>query len=70
MKPLINKAASLVTGTVLFALSCVMAGLGLAVMSVLALFALSVVGLALLAAPFVASAQNGESDTADTTATA
>ena len=52
MNTMINKAASAVSGVALFAIGCVMAGMGLAVVSVLALFALVAVGLAIVAAPF------------------
>lgn len=51
MKNLINKATSTELGVVLFAIGCVMAGIGLAAMSLLGLFALSVTSLALLARP-------------------
>jgi hypothetical protein len=57
MKNLINKATSLVSGAVLFAFGVVMAGLGLATLGVLGLFALSTVGVALLASPFVTLTQ-------------
>ncbi len=69
MKPLINKAASTASGVALFAIGCVMAGLGLATMSLLALFALAAVGIALLAAPFVAIAQADKAPENDTAAT-
>lgn len=66
MKPFINKAASLVSGAALFAVGVVMAGLGLAAVSVLALFALCAVGVALLASPLVALAQTRETGADDT----
>jgi hypothetical protein len=70
MKTLINKATSTVSGVVLFAIGCVMAGIGLAAMSFLALFALSAVGLALLASPLIAIAQTGATDADDAEDTA
>ena len=70
MKTLINKAASIVTSVVLFAFGCVIAGLGLAAMSVLVLFAMSAVGVALLASPIVAMAQASETNADDTVDTA
>jgi hypothetical protein len=66
MKNLINKATSLMSGAALFAFGVVMAGIGLATISVLALLALTAVGMALLAAPFAAMAQTSEVDADDT----
>jgi hypothetical protein len=69
MKTLITKAKSIISGGALFACGCVMAGIGLAVMSLLALFALFAVGVALLAAPFVALGRAdglNENDVVDT----
>lgn len=66
MKNLINKATSLVSGAALFAFGVIMAGMGLATISVLALLALSAVGMALLAAPFAAMAQTSEDDAQNT----
>ena len=57
MKSLMTKIASMFSGVALFALGCVMAGLGFAAISTLALFALAALGLGVLAAPFVALAQ-------------
>lgn len=76
MKSLINKATSTLSGIVLFAFGCVMAGLGLAAISMLALFALATMGIAVLAAPFLAMTQTDASvtdevaDAPDATATA
>ena len=56
MKTLMTKAASAVSGVVLFCLGAAIAGLGLGVVALLAVFALAVAGVALLAAPFVALA--------------
>ena len=66
MKNLINKATSTLSGIVLFAFGCVMAGLGLATVGVLALFALAAVGLSLLAAPFVSQTQPAAEETDET----
>lgn len=66
MKNLINKATSHVSGAALFAFRVVMAGIGLATISVLALLALTAVGVALLAAPFATMAQTREADAQDT----
>lgn len=57
MKTLFTKAKTTAARGVLFAIGCVMAAVGLAAMSFLALLALSAIGLALLAAPFGAMAQ-------------
>lgn len=73
MKNLINKATSAVSGVLLFAFGGLMVGLGIATMGMLALFALAALGIAILAAPFVALAQNPQSETdedADVTVTA
>ncbi len=59
MKAFLNQAASTAAGIVLFVVGCVMAGLGLSVMALLALFALAAAGLAILAAPFVSLAAKG-----------
>lgn len=66
MKNLVNKATSLVSGAALLAFGVVMAGIGLATISVLALLALPAVGVALLTAPFAAMAQTSEADAGDT----
>lgn len=67
MKNLFNKAAATLSGLVLFAFGCVMAGLGLATVSLLALFALFAVGLSLLAAPFAAHVQPATEEETDET---
>lgn len=54
MTNLMTRIKSAVSNTVLFAAAIVMAGLGFALMGMLALFALITVGVALIAAPFVA----------------
>ncbi len=58
MTALLNKAASTFAGIALFCVGCVMAGLGLSVVALLAVFAMATVGLAILASPFVALAQS------------
>ncbi len=55
MTTLLNKAASTLSGVVLVCIGGLMAGLGLAVVALMAMFGLAAAGLALLAAPFVAS---------------
>ncbi len=65
MTNLINKAASSVAGVVLFLVGAVMAGMSLAVVFLLAMFALAVAGLALLAAPFLRFAMPAEADAVD-----
>lgn len=76
MKSLITKTTTTLSGVVLFAFGCVMAGLGLAAISMLALFALATMGIAVLAAPFLAMVQDDKSEadetaeTPDATATA
>lgn len=62
MNTLLTKAASAISGVALFCVGCLMAGLGLSVVALLALFALAAAGLALLAAPFVALAQPATRD--------
>jgi len=52
MKSIFNKTASFAAAAVALVIGGAMAGLGLAMLAVLAMFALAVVGLALLAAPF------------------
>ncbi|WP_375253746.1 hypothetical protein [Yoonia sp.] len=67
MKTLINKATTALSGVVLFAFGGLMVGLGLATMSLLALFAFAAVGIAILAAPLVAMAQVAPVETDDVT---
>lgn len=73
MNTLVTKIKSAVSGIALFTLGCAMAGMGLVVVALLALFALASVGAALLASPFVAMAQTSqppeEDDTREPTAT-
>ena len=73
MKDLMTKTASAVSGVVLFAMGGVLAGLGFAVVSLLALLALAAVGVALLASHFLAMREASATDadeTIDATATA
>ena len=56
MTTLLDKAASTLSGVALFCIGALMAGIGLSVVALLAMFGLAAAGLALLAAPFVASA--------------
>ena len=61
MKTIFNKVTSTAAGAVALLVGCAMAGLGMTVIALLAMFALAVVGLAFLASPFVAyAAQNAE----------
>ena len=62
MKAFLNQAAATAAGVVLFCVGCLMAGLGLTVMALLALFALAATGLAILAAPFVSLAAKGAAE--------
>jgi hypothetical protein len=57
MNNLINKTTTTLSSVILFGIGCVMAGLGLAAISLLAMFALATVGLAFLAAPLIAMTQ-------------
>lgn len=68
MNTLITKTANAVSSVALFATTCVMAGLGFALVSTLVLFALIASGVALMASPFVAMAQREIDPDADTTA--
>ena len=54
MTNLITKTKAAVSNTVLFAAAVIMMGLGFAFVGALALFGLMAMGVALLAAPFVA----------------
>lgn len=63
MKNLMNRLIAATSKAVLFGIGCVMAGLGFAVLGLLALFALAAFGLALLASPLViARAKEAEAD--------
>ena len=55
MENVINKITTALSTTALFVLGGVMAGLGLAAIGVLALFAFIAMGIGLLAAPFLAA---------------
>ena len=56
MKNLMNKIAAAASGAVVFVAGLAIAGMGLALVGTMALFALCAVGVALLAAPFVSIA--------------
>ena len=70
MKTLINKITNAVSGAVLFAAAVAMAGLGFAVVAILAVFAFFAIGVALLAAPFAQSAETEEESIEDAEVTA
>ena len=53
MKSTLNKLTSAAAATIVAFVGCVMAGLGLAMIAVLAMFSFAVFGLALIASPFV-----------------
>lgn len=57
MKTLISKATSAATATLAILVACVLAGLGLTALFYLALLGFVVMGIGLVAAPFVAMAQ-------------
>ena len=69
MKSYLNKAASAAGGVAVFLLGCMMAGLGLSMMVLLATFGLAVVGLGILATPFLALLHSKD-QTQDETVTA
>ena len=58
MKDLLNKMTARVAGFALFCMACVMAGIGIWVVMVLALFALAAAGIGMLAAPLIVVAHN------------
>ena len=62
MKSLLAKTTSTAAGAIVILVGCAMAGLGLTVIAVVALFALAAFGLALLARPFVAWAKPNGAD--------
>ena len=62
MTNLITKITSALSNAVLLAAALVMAGLGFAFVGTLALFALMAVGVAVIAAPFVAQPQQADAD--------
>lgn len=53
MKTLLNKVTSALSGLVLFAAGCAMAVMSLSFVAFLAMFALTVAGLAILVSPFI-----------------
>lgn len=57
MKHLMNKLTTTLAGVALFCVGSVIAGLGLSVVIILAMFALAVSGLALVSAPLIGWAQ-------------
>lgn len=67
MKNLINTITSTVAGFGLFCVACVMAGIGLAVVGLLAMFAIAAAGLALLATPLLTFLQPRDADTTQQT---
>ncbi|WP_299770322.1 hypothetical protein [uncultured Tateyamaria sp.] len=64
MNALITKTKSALSAAALFAFGAAMAGLGLAAVSLLAIFALVAIGAAILTTPFLAITQPTEEDTA------
>ena len=62
MNTLITKAKSTLSAAALFIFGVVMAGLGLATVGLLAVFALIAIGMAMLTAPFLAMTQSDEKD--------
>jgi hypothetical protein len=66
MNTLITKLTSAISGAVLFAAGCVMAGLGFALVAMLAVFGFVALGVALLATPFLGWSQPHPSDPAST----
>ncbi len=57
MKSLLNNLTATVADVVLFCAVCAVAGLGLAFLGLLAVFAFAAAGIALLVSPFVALAR-------------
>ncbi|MGB7432784.1 MAG: hypothetical protein WA921_10005 [Ahrensia sp.] len=53
MKSFLKKLTSTSAAAIVVFIGCVMAGLGMTVIAVLAMFALAVFGLAIIASPFV-----------------
>lgn len=62
MKSFFKKLTSTAAATIVVFIGCVMAGLGMTVIAVLAMFALAVFGLAIIASPFVQMPQSDEHD--------
>lgn len=56
MKPVLTKITSTIAGAIVLVIGCAMAGLGLSVLAVLAMFAMAALGLAVLARPFLDTA--------------
>ena len=65
MKTLVSKVTSAAATVVAVIIACVLAGLGLTDFVYLALFALAVLSLSLLAAPFVAGAGQDQTNAMD-----
>lgn len=65
MKTILDKIAASATAAIVFFVSIVMAGLGFAVMGILALFALASFGLAMIIAPFVAKQEKHDVEDAE-----
>ena len=68
MKSLLNKVTSGAASVGLFLMACVMASLGLAVMVILAMFALAVIGLGILATPLLALGASSKRNDTETVA--
>lgn len=62
MKSLLTKVISTAAAAVVLFVGCMMAGLGLTVIAFLAMFGLAAIGLALLAAPFMAVPKQDSED--------
>lgn len=62
MKSLMTKASNAASSLALLVFGGVLAGLGLAMMGVLALFAFAALGVALIAAPFMALSQTSDAE--------
>ncbi len=63
MKQQLNKLTSTMAGAGIFLVGCVMVGLGLSVVFMLAMFALAVIGLGMLATPLLALARQPADET-------
>lgn len=70
MTTFINKITTAISGAVLFVAAIAMAGLGFAVIAMLAFFAFLAVGIALLAAPFAKTVNEEEETIEDAEAVA
>ena len=68
MKSLLNKVVSGAASVGVFLVGCALAGLGLWLMVVLAMFAFAVIGLGILAAPVIALIQSSENKDTETVA--